>query len=295
MRKSARSHRPAQWIAVAAVAVAVVFAPGTEAREEKGAKLLKELLDAHNEIRAEEKLPPLTISPKLEAAAKVHARDMAEHTKMSHDGSDESTPGVRIERQGYRYRACGENVARGQDDVRQVMRTWVDSPPHKKNILGDFTEMGGAVAESADGQPFWCVDFGRPWPQLSPDDAASQLIDAINEARSAEKKRPLRRRRALDQAAMKHAKEIAAADQLRQESDEGSDPAKQVEDEGYRFRKLAQELFSGEYDAKVIVKTWLDEKIHRGNVLGDFNDVGIGYATTKKGTPYWCVIFAKPR
>lgn len=295
MRESARSHRPGQWISVGAVAVAVVSVQGVGARQDDAGKLLKQLLDAHNEIRAEAKLPPLTISPKLEAAARVHARDMAEHTKMSHDGSDESTPAVRIERQGYRYRACGENVARGQEDVRQVMKTWLDSPPHKKNILGDFTEMGGAVAESAEGQPFWCVNFGRPWPQLSQDDASLQLFDAINEARSAEKKRSLRRRPALDQAAMKHAKEIAAADQLRQESDEGSDPAKQVESAGYRFRKLAQELFSGEYDAKVIVKTWLEEKVHRDNVLGDFNDIGIGYATTKKGTPYWCVVFAKPR
>jgi uncharacterized protein YkwD len=278
-----------------AVAALVLFARAATGQEPDEDKFLKELLDAHNEIRAESKLPPLTINPKLESAAKVHARDMAEHEKMSHDGSDGSTPGTRITKQEYRYRACGENVARGQENVRQVMRTWFDSPPHKKNILGDFTEMGGAFAKSADGQLFWCVDFGRPWPELSPEKASSQLIDAINEARHTEKKKALKPNDALQRVAQKHAREIAAADELRQESDDGAGPAKQVQGAGYRFRKLAQELFSGEFDSKVIVETWLKEDIHRGNVLGDFNDIGVGYAATPKGTPYWCVIFAKAR
>lgn len=295
MRLSARLKQSVPRFTPVVVAALIVFTRAANGQQPDEEKFLKELLDAHNEIRAEAKLPPLSINPKLEAAAKVHAHDMAEHTTMSHDGSDGSTPAKRITREEYRYRACGENVARGQENVRDVMRTWLESPPHKKNILGDFTEMGGAWAKSDNGQLFWCVDFGRPWPELSPEKASSQLLDAINQARATEKKRPLKPNDALNRVALKHAREIAAADELRQEGDDGAGPAKQVQSAGYRFRKLAQELFSGEFDSKVIVETWLKEDIHRGNVLGDFNDIGIGYAATPKGTPYWCVIFAKAR
>src|SRR4051794_14668685 len=64
--------------------------------------LVSELLEAHNRERSKENLPPLTIAPKLVEAARVHARDMAEHGLMSHEGSDGSTPAQRVERQGYR-------------------------------------------------------------------------------------------------------------------------------------------------------------------------------------------------
>ena len=29
-------------------------------------------------------------------------------------------------------------------------------------------------------------------------------------------------------------------------------------------------------------------------ILGDFADVGVGYAVAEKGTPYWCLLFASP-
>src|SRR5689334_15742938 len=49
-----------------------------------------ELVAAHNRERAKEKLAPLTANAQLTAAARIHARDMAEHEMMSHEGSDGS-------------------------------------------------------------------------------------------------------------------------------------------------------------------------------------------------------------
>ena len=101
-------------------------------------------------------------SARLQAAAQAHARDMAEHEKMNHKGSDGSTPFRRIERQGYRYRRAGENIAYGQPDVEGVMKVWMNSPPHKKNILGGFSQIGVGYATAEDGTPYWCVTFGFP-------------------------------------------------------------------------------------------------------------------------------------
>ncbi len=67
---------------------------------------------------------------------------MAEHKQLTHEGSDGSNPGTRIKRTGYVFKGYGENVAQGQETVADAMRAWIESPPHRKNILGDFTEMG---------------------------------------------------------------------------------------------------------------------------------------------------------
>ncbi len=120
------------------------------------------VVEAHSRDRKEAGLPPVMANARLQAAAQEHARDMAEHEKMNHKGSDGSSPFRRMERQGYRYRRAGENIAYGQPDVKTVMKVWMNSPPHKKNILGGFSQIGVGYATAEDGTPYWCVTFGFP-------------------------------------------------------------------------------------------------------------------------------------
>ena len=136
--------------------------PEPEARAPTLAERVAAVVEAHNRERKEAGLPPVKANAKLQAAAQAHARDMAEHEKMDHKGSDGSTPFRRIERQGYRYRRAGENIAYGQPDVEGVMKVWMNSPPHKKNILGGFSQIGVGYATAEDGTPYWCVTFGFP-------------------------------------------------------------------------------------------------------------------------------------
>ena len=49
----------------------------------------------------------------------------------------------------------------------------MNSPPHRANILGRYTQAGLAVATDApEGHAYWCVNFGTPWPKLDPAAAA---------------------------------------------------------------------------------------------------------------------------
>jgi uncharacterized protein YkwD len=125
-------------------------------------KTAADLVALHNKVRAEAKLPSLKVSKKLQAAALEHARDMADHEKMSHTGSDGSTPSSRITAHGYRMKRSGENIAFGPRRVEDVMKGWLKSPPHKRNILGNFSEIGAACASDADGTVYWSVSFGLP-------------------------------------------------------------------------------------------------------------------------------------
>jgi uncharacterized protein YkwD len=268
--------------------------PAKEAtRDDQG--LVAALIEAHNRERAQEKRPPLKLNAKLEAAARVHARDMAKHQKMTHTGSDGSTSAQRVERQGYHYQDVGENVAYGQKTVAEVMDTWMNSQGHKKNILDPaFTEIGAARAFDEEGTPYWCVDFGRPIPQLDPGDAAGALVAALNKARADAGKPPMSVDPKLAEIARRHAREMAEKDKLDTKDSDGLSPLERIQKQRLRYQAFGQSDASGQPTAADVLKSWLDSKVHKDNLLGPYSRIGVGYATAKGGTPYWSVIFARP-
>jgi uncharacterized protein YkwD len=126
------------------------------------ADLRAQVVEAHNRIRGAAGLPTLSVSDKLQAAAQAHAQDMAARQKMTHVGKRGSSPFDRIKSQGYPYRRAGENIAAGSFGVDRLMKGWMDSPPHKRNILGGFSQIGVGCAIGEDGKRYWCVTFGLP-------------------------------------------------------------------------------------------------------------------------------------
>jgi len=252
-----------------------------------------DLLAAHNKVRAEEKRPPLGLSARLTEAARAHARDMAEHEHMAHEGSDGSLPKQRVERAGYVFKEIGENVAAGQETVAQVMRTWIESPPHRENLLGPFTEMGGAVAKAADGTSYWCVDFGRPIPPVDAAKGPDELIAALNKARSEAKKRPMKADTTLARVAARFAREAAERKSLDTRDRDGKTPFDVLKRERYQGRRFAVTLASGEGDPAKVVASWMEEPRDREALLSRFDRAGVGVATDDKGVPYWVLLLAQ--
>jgi uncharacterized protein YkwD len=122
---------------------------------------LQQVVDLVNRERAKAGCKALTIDDKLMLAAQRHSQDQADHKTMSHDGSDGSDVGDRLDRVGYAWRAYGENVAWNQQNPTAVMDAWMNSPGHRANILNcSFTEIGVGVARS--NGPYWTQDFGTP-------------------------------------------------------------------------------------------------------------------------------------
>ena len=266
---------------------------GTSPARSADDAVLADLLAAHNKVRAEEKKPPLLLEPHLTEAALAHARDMAEHSKLSHEGSDGSEPKTRIKRVGYHYKDIGENVAEGQVTVGDVMRSWIDSPPHRANILGDFTQMGGAVATASDGRKYWCVDFGRPMPQVDPRKSPVELIAALNRARSQAKKRPIRLDSQLNRVAARFAQLAADRKKLELKDSEGQTPYDVLEVQGYSARRFAMTMSSGEGEPAQVVAGWIKEARDREILMSGFERAGVGVATDSDGAPYWLLLLAQ--
>jgi uncharacterized protein YkwD len=117
------------------------------------------VVDETNRERARHGLDPLKPSTALDHAAQEHADDMSARGYFSHDTKGGPSWAVRIGRHYERAgRAIAENIAFGQRNAREVVRAWMNSPGHRRNILdADMTRMGVGFAKKGRR---WVQDFG---------------------------------------------------------------------------------------------------------------------------------------
>lgn len=98
---------------------------------------------------------PLAWNSQLEQAAMVHSNDMYVNNYFSHASKDGAKAGNRIDRTGYKWKTYGENIAFGYYKEAEVVKGWLRSPGHCKNIMSkSFKEMG--VARVGD---YWTQVF----------------------------------------------------------------------------------------------------------------------------------------
>ncbi len=118
------------------------------------------VLDLINQERAKYGLGKLTYNGTLDNAAEKHAHHMSVVGKMAHDNIGDGDPGERIRAEGFR-KAWGENVATGQTSPEQVVREWMNSPTHRRNILDpNFKQMGVGYVTASNGRSYWAQEFG---------------------------------------------------------------------------------------------------------------------------------------
>lgn len=161
------SMRRPSWVSALLVALALTMAAPVTAGPAES------VLSAINAARAKAGCGPLRTNPKLMAAARSHARAMAEQNFFGHAGKDGSRMSSRIKRQGYSFRTAAENIAAGQKSAGEVVRSWLQSAGHRRNILNcRMEETGIAVVYQADDRPirgnrsalryYWVQVFADP-------------------------------------------------------------------------------------------------------------------------------------
>ncbi len=128
-------------------------------------RVRREMLERVNSERAARHLPPLRRHPRLDDAAQTHATDMLARRYYGHDTPEGKTVMDREKAKGYRATFAGENIARGQYSVKEVMDGWMGSPVHQEHLLSTMlTEVGFGLAfgKTPEGyQVIWVQDFGR--------------------------------------------------------------------------------------------------------------------------------------
>ncbi len=98
----------------------------------------------------------------LDRAAQTHTRKMAGRNMLSHELPGEASLGVRVRRAGYNWTGVAENVAAGYTTPQAVVRAWMRSSGHRRNILNcRYRHIGVGYAVSNRGTPYWTQVFGR--------------------------------------------------------------------------------------------------------------------------------------
>ena len=118
-----------------------------------------EMLAAVNAERARAGVAALCLNAKLSASAQAHIEDKV-RSKFAgdpHVGSDGSKAWDRARRAGYKDGFIGENIAAGTPSIAEAMAGWMDSPPHRANIVRDgFLHLGVGLTAGK----FWAQEFG---------------------------------------------------------------------------------------------------------------------------------------
>lgn len=162
-----RSMRRLSWAKALLISLALGAAPVAAAGP------AETVLSVVNSARVKAGCQPLQLNARLTAAARSHARAMAEQNFFGHAGKDGSRFSSRITQQGYSYRAAAENIAAGHRTAAQAVQGWLNSAGHRRNMLDcRMTETGIAVVYQADDRPirgnpaplrcYWVQVFAAP-------------------------------------------------------------------------------------------------------------------------------------
>ena len=120
------------------------------------------LLVLANQSRAEHNLPPLTWDPALARAAYAHLVFMARQGgPAEHQYPGEPDLVTRADHAGAHFSSIAENVAGSSPSAAATHQAWMNSPPHRANLLSpQLTTVGIAVAATPTGL-YAVEDFAR--------------------------------------------------------------------------------------------------------------------------------------
>lgn len=105
-----------------------------------------------NEERAKENLSALSKNSDLESAASLKAQDMFAKNYFAHYAPDGTSPWDFFRKVHYQYTYAGENLGMGFSDAESLVKAWMNSPKHRKNIMNPaYREIGISVQTGTIG------------------------------------------------------------------------------------------------------------------------------------------------
>ncbi|KXG75475.1 SafA/ExsA family spore coat assembly protein [Thermotalea metallivorans] len=123
----------------------------------------KEVIRLVNVERANNGLKPLKENWELSRVARYKSMDMRDQGYFSHTSPTYGSPFDMMKAFGIAYSYAGENIAMGQRTPEEVMKGWMNSPGHRRNILSqNFTEIGVGYAANNKGNTYWTQMFIQP-------------------------------------------------------------------------------------------------------------------------------------
>lgn len=120
----------------------------------------RDILYHVNAYRSRKGLGALKSISIADEQAAIHSKNMAlKKTAFSHNGFEQRI--AVISKTAGTMLAAAENVAYGNLSAEEVVKGWINSPGHRKNIEGNYTLTGIGVYRDAKGVIFFTQLFMR--------------------------------------------------------------------------------------------------------------------------------------
>ena len=123
-------------------------------------QIQKDILMYVNQYRVLHGKKPFQMNALINKEATIHSRDMATH-RIPFGHKYFST---RIRHLYTQIKGCNggaENVAYNYKDTKELVRLWLKSPGHKRNIDGNYNLTGIGVARDSNGKLYYTQMFLR--------------------------------------------------------------------------------------------------------------------------------------
>lgn len=136
-----------------------VISPGQKINvpTQQGANVEQEVIRLVNVERANAGLSALKNDWELARVAEDKSQDMHDKGYFSHTSPTYGSPFTMMQNYGIKYKAAGENIAKGQQTAAEVVEAWMNSEGHRANILNkNYTHIG--VGYVANGN-YWTQMF----------------------------------------------------------------------------------------------------------------------------------------
>lgn len=126
----------------------------------KVAKFEKRVLELTNYARASQGLKPLQYNWELTRMARHKADDMRDRGYFSHQSPTYGSPFDMMKAYRIPFKSAGENIAAGQPSPDEVVKSWLNSPGHRRNIMNPgFSEIGCGVSFGGNMRVYWTQAF----------------------------------------------------------------------------------------------------------------------------------------
>ena len=154
--------------ASAATAVASIPVPTGTSPASSFSPLELDVIADINAARSQNGLKPLAADATLGNLARAHSADMLANNYFDHTSPSGCSAMCRYQNAGYSYWAMAENIywmegfnLSTSDSAQKVVDSWQNSPGHRENDLGSYTNVGVGIAQSGS-KVYVTADFSTP-------------------------------------------------------------------------------------------------------------------------------------
>jgi uncharacterized protein YkwD len=208
-----------------------------------------------------------------------------------------------LEKAGYAAEQAEGIYVSGPSNARDVFATIQAS--HCKALLSTQYSAAGVVRNGND----WLLVLARPQrlPQLPEwTEAGKAILQRVNEARAVSRRcgdqvfaaaPPLAWNAPLAAAALAHSRDMAEQRYFSHQGKDGSDAGERAHRAGYQWRRIGENIASGQQSPEEAVAGWLSSPGHCANLMNPgFTDMGAAYAfKAERRSAVWTQVFGTPQ